>query len=63
MDRGKRNGIVLVNALTVAFIVLRLVGAINWAWWAVLAPTWVPLAILLLLEVLLEILVAMGEEV
>ena len=34
--------------LTVAFIVLKLVGVISWSWWWVLAPLWIPVAIYLL---------------
>lgn len=35
--------------LQVAFIVLKLCNVINWSWWWVLAPTWIPLAIVMLL--------------
>ena len=37
--------------LGIAFIVLRLCGVIDWPWWAVLAPIWVPIALLLLVLV------------
>lgn len=32
--------------LLVAFIVLKLTGVIGWSWWWVLAPMWIPLAII-----------------
>ena len=35
--------------LTIAFIVLRLCGVIDWAWVWVLAPLWIPLALSLLI--------------
>lgn len=35
--------------LTIVFIVLKLVGVIHWSWWWVLAPTWIPLFLMLLL--------------
>ena len=35
--------------LTVALIVLKLTGHIDWSWWWVLAPTWIPIAIVLLI--------------
>ena len=35
------------NLLTVAFIVLKLLGKITWSWWWVLAPTWGPIVMLL----------------
>lgn len=41
------SGIGFTGLLTIVFIVLKLIGKISWSWWWVLAPTWVPLAILL----------------
>lgn len=35
------------SLLQVAFIVLKLVGTIDWPWVWVLAPTWIPMLILL----------------
>ena len=36
-----------LDALLIVFIVLKLCGVINWAWWWVLSPIWLPLAIVL----------------
>jgi energy-coupling factor transporter transmembrane protein EcfT len=33
------------GALTIAFIVLKLCNVIDWSWWWVLAPTWIPVVI------------------
>lgn len=35
------GGIGFVGALTIAFIVLKLTGVINWSWWWVLSPIWI----------------------
>ena len=35
----------LVMVLGVVFLVLKLVGVINWAWVWVLAPFWTPIAL------------------
>lgn len=35
--------------LTVAFIVLKLCHVIDWSWWWVLSPLWIPLVIALLI--------------
>lgn len=43
-DRAGASGVTL---LTIAFIVLKLTHVIDWSWWWVLSPTWIPLAILL----------------
>ena len=37
----KNGGIGFLSLLGVLFIGLKLTGAIDWAWWAVLAPIWV----------------------
>lgn len=34
--------------LTIAFIVLKLCNVITWSWWWVLAPIWIPVAIVAL---------------
>jgi hypothetical protein len=34
--------------LLVAFIVLKLMHLIDWSWWWVLAPMWIPIMILLI---------------
>lgn len=39
------NGITLMVALTVLFAALKLAGATDWPWWAVLLPLWGPLAL------------------
>ena len=31
----------VVAALTICFVVLKLVGFVDWSWWWVLAPVWV----------------------
>ena len=33
--------------LGIVFVVLKLTGVIGWSWWWVLAPFWVPAAIVL----------------
>lgn len=35
----------LSTLLTVAFVVLKLCNVINWSWWWVFAPLWIPVAI------------------
>lgn len=39
------GGIGFCDLLTIAFIVLKLLDKIDWSWWWVLAPSWIPLAI------------------
>ena len=49
------NGISLVGALTIAFVVLKLLGKIDWSWWWVLSPIWIST----ILAIVLFIIVAM----
>lgn len=37
----------LVAFLLILFIFLKLVGAINWSWWWVTSPFWLPFALYL----------------
>lgn len=39
------SGFPFLSILTLIFITLKLTGYINWSWWWVLAPMWIPLAI------------------
>lgn len=39
-------GMSFFEVLTVIFVVLKLVGVINWPWLWVLAPLWIPLSII-----------------
>jgi len=43
------GGIGFCGLLTIAFIVLKLTGYINWSWWWVLSPLWIETAIGLLI--------------
>ena len=37
------GGIGFCGLLTIAFIVLKLLGVINWSWIWVLSPIWIPI--------------------
>jgi hypothetical protein len=40
------SGIGFSGMLAILFIGLKLAGIIDWSWWWVLSPMWIPLAIL-----------------
>lgn len=48
-NKSTSNGIGFTGLLLIAFIVLKLCNVINWSWWWVLSPAWIPAAIALLL--------------
>ena len=43
--QASSGGIGFVGLLTIAFIVLRLCGVINWSWIWVLSPIWISAAL------------------
>jgi hypothetical protein len=49
MDEGNTKaasgGMGLLGWLTVLFVGLKLTNNIDWSWWWVLAPLWIPLGI------------------
>lgn len=45
VETHKTGGVGYLGWLSLIFIVLKLTGYINWSWWYVLAPVWVPFAI------------------
>ena len=59
MPNSKRTHLISVSAdsaLFIVFLVLKLVGAIDWSWWWVTAPLWLPLAAILAVVVALGII-------
>lgn len=46
----------LTTLLTVLFIGLKLTNYINWSWWWVLSPLWIPLALTVLILLVLFII-------
>ena len=63
MDNSNNNrgttaggGLNILGVVEIVFIILKLLGIINWSWWIVLIPLWIDLGITLL--VILVIIVA-----
>lgn len=46
---NNKGGITLSGVLLIVFIVLKLVGVINWSWVWVLSPLWIKLIVGLLI--------------
>lgn len=47
--------------LTIVFIVLKLCKVINWSWWWVLSPIWIPTVIVVLIIVMVFGVVIINE--
>ena len=46
---NKNRGIGFFGVLALIFITLKLLGVIAWSWWWVLAPIWIPSAIVIVI--------------
>lgn len=43
------GGLGICSVLTTIFVVLKLTHLINWSWWWVFAPIWIPILIVIVL--------------
>lgn len=60
-DSSTNGGTGLSGLLFVAFLVLKLTHVINWSWWWITAPLWIPAVIIggiLLLALIIGIIAA-----
>lgn len=47
-----KQGVSLIQNLLILFIVLKLTDNIEWSWWWVLSPLWIPFSILFVITFL-----------
>lgn len=45
-EKSVSGGIGFTGVLAIVFIVLKLCGVIDWSWWWVLSPIWIPVLVL-----------------
>ena len=57
MENNTSGGVGFCGLLTIVFIVLKLCKVISWSWVWVLAPTWIPTLIAILLLLILKFLI------
>jgi ABC-type antimicrobial peptide transport system permease subunit len=43
-EKDNSGGIGFLGVLTIVFITLKLTNRIDWSWWWVLSPLWIPVA-------------------
>ena len=56
------GGIGFLGVLTIAFIVLKLCHVIEWSWWWVLSPIWIPLSVLVLIWIVFLIFISIKKK-
>ena len=47
--------------LFIVFLILKLTNTINWSWWWVTAPLWIPLGIAIIVLAIVGIIVVLSE--
>lgn len=52
----KTGGIGFFGLLTILFIALKLTGHIDWSWWWVLGPLWIPAAVFFGFVILMSVI-------
>ena len=59
MDKNNTKGIGLgiFDVVGVVFIILKLCKIIDWSWWWVTAPFWLPAIIVILLSLIMAIII------
>lgn len=55
------NGIGVFGLLGVAFVVLKLMGVINWSWWLVTLPFWGGLVVALIVFIVIYAVVTFSK--
>jgi len=48
------GGVGFVGLLTICFIVLKLVGKIDWSWWWVFSPLWITAILIIAIAILIS---------
>lgn len=61
-NSSSSGGLGLGGVLTIVFVVLKLVGVIDWSWWWVLSPLWISALLILLVIVGVVIYFAYEEK-
>lgn len=54
-NTGTQGGIGFGGLLTIVFITLKLTGYIDWSWWIVLSPLWVPMILFIVIALIVII--------
>lgn len=56
------GGIGFIGLLTIVFITLKLLDKIDWSWWWVLSPVWIPILITIIVLLIMVIVYLVIEK-
>ena len=57
-----RNGLTFAGLLTIVFIVLKLIGVIDWSWWIVICPILIEISVALIVLFVVLLFLKSGEK-
>lgn len=55
------GGIGFAGLLTIVFIVLKLIGKIDWSWWWVLSPLWISVLVVIAILAVVFVVIALKD--
>jgi hypothetical protein len=55
MSDNKSKSIGLSDVLFIVFLVLKLTHTIDWSWWWVTSPLWIPLVLVIVIAIVVEL--------
>jgi hypothetical protein len=50
-ESNSSGSIGIGGALTLLFVALKLTGYINWSWWWIISPIWIPVSVIAILGI------------
>lgn len=56
MKNSSLKGLGLCDVFAVVFVVLKLIGVIDWSWWWVFAPIWIPVITVIIAYIVTRLL-------
>lgn len=59
--RVQSGGITFTGLLTCIFIALKLMNTINWSWWWVLSPLWIPIVASFIIIIVASLIIGLIE--
>jgi len=56
MSENRSEGMGLGTVLFLIFLILKLTHTIDWSWWWVFSPLWIPIAMIILFTIIINLL-------
>lgn len=60
-DNNNSGGIGCFTVIGIVFVILKLVGVINWSWWWVTAPFWGSLALAIIVALIAGVVISVAD--